>query len=137
MKKLISLLLFISINCFSADWKQISGGWLVDTTSIQRLSNGNLTVWFKSTKSPETITKLTNDLKKVGVYVDYSNYDDTLSLFEINCSKRVHRSLSGVDYSFDNKIINSYDLTNENEKFTPIPPDSIGDNNFKFVCKRK
>jgi hypothetical protein len=136
MKKILPIIfLFFTLNSYSANWKYIDDGWLIDTTSIQRQSNGNIRVWFKHINPPEVITNMTNELRKIGVYKDYSNYSYTLSLFEINCSQRVHRVISGVDYTPDGKIIDSFELPNS--KFSSVLPESEGENNYKYVCKKR
>ena len=136
MKKLILIVLsIISFNCYSSNWKQIPYGWVVDTTSIQKLSNGNIKVWFKHILPTEVTSKIQSDLRNIGIDKNYSNYSYSLSLFEINCSQRTQRSNSGIDYTFDNRVIDSYELPNG--KFSSVIPDSEGDFNFKYICSKK
>jgi len=136
MKKILSIyLMVLTFNCYSATWKKISAYSEIDTSSIQRLSNGNVKFWVRNALLPEVILDLTNNLKSVGVYKDYSNYSYSLVLFEINCSKRLMGTESGMDYSIDNKLINSYDLPNLT--FSSIRPDSDSEVWFKYLCKSK
>lgn len=134
MKKLLLLLIFLSFKSYPADWKYIKGGFIVDTSSIQKLPNGNFKVWFKNILDPDVLADMLNEHKKIGYYKDYSKYFYSLTLYEINCSQRLLQVRSGIDYNFDLNIIDSFNITVDN--FTPIPPGTAGEMNMKFVCKK-
>ena len=132
MKKSITILpvlLFLMLLCFkasAADWQKINDNAFIDVAHIEQTKNGTVMVWLKEIKTKSYITRIQNMSGK-----DYSLYKESISIFEVDCRKKIMTLLDIYDYDINSKLIKSSE--NVKIKIDPVP-DSIGDIYLKIIC---
>ena len=134
MKFILLLTTLLSFNSYSAEWKEVSNIWELDTSSIHKSYNGNTKFWVREVYTKEKISNLKKIQQKHGIKKDYSKYSYTLSMYELNCSERKIGISSNVSYDKNNEVIEKMDF--EFPDMESIVPDSEGENIIQYVCKK-
>jgi hypothetical protein len=141
-----SFLLLIGLFCAygnveGADWKfyavKAEGDikYYYDQESIRRTSKNTVNVSVKRVFiNPK---KLIKKRKELGLTTKgYKNIDFSLTLKEINCHNKMHRSLSFVDVDRKGNVLNSGIINPGASQFMFISPAMVIDELRKIVCRK-
>ena len=107
----------------------------INENSFDRQKNGNIRVWQRDWLRPEVREKLQSDLANVGEYVDFSQYEYSLVLWEYDCLRKRYGPVAGTNYTSRGSVINSYEL--EEPQMRTAIPDSEGYVALTAVCSNK
>lgn len=128
----IGLILFSCMDGWGADWEKHGESdkmfFYYDTGSITRPSKDVVKVRGKLIFKVKGITEMAVEFDK-----KYETLSHSLNLIEIHCAAKKIRRVSFVDYSTDGNVLGS--AQSPEEKWSIIPPDSIGESLYKILCK--
>lgn len=135
---IIAIAILYCAEAIAADWKSLGSdddfSYFYDSATISYPSKAIARVWTK------TIYKEKGRVKSMERFRDnrelsgiIKNVDHTLNLFEIKCPDRKFRTLSGIFYSKNGKVLKTVESTSGPWKF--IPPDTIYETIYELVCK--
>lgn len=124
MKKLITILLLVlSTPSISSDWKEFSktkeDKFYIDKDSISKLDDNTYTYWILRSSLKEESIKSTKT-------------KDTM-----DCKKREYRLTYMIQYS---GVMGQGNVVKEgkiSDGVSPVRPDTMEEDIYKFVCKRK
>lgn len=124
MKKLLTLILFVfSTSSFSSDWREFSqtnfDKFYIDKDSISKLDDNIFTYWI-----------LRSSLKEESI-------KSTKTKDIMNCKRREYRLTYMIQYS---GIMGKGNIIKEgkiSEDFSPVRPDTMEEDIYKFICKKK
>lgn len=115
--------------------ESIGGMYFFNSKNLSFPSKNIIRVWEKAIYTEKGKKQNLQEMKNKGLSAKgYENYGHRKSLKEINCSTKMIRPLSFVDYSKDGNALESFDFSNFSE-WSNIVPDSIGEALYKEVCK--
>jgi len=138
---LLFLIPFLLVSCekSSSDWveymKDNDGNvFSYKKVNIQKDGDNNIVqVWEKEVYSDKGKEKEIQSITKLGLSTErYNKLSELNYLSEIDCKKRMGRTLNIVRYDTNGQTLES---GNVNGKWDYIIPDSNGDTVFKEVCK--
>ena len=141
MKKNISLFslsfLLLLIGCVGDSSNLMKSGNDVSYKTENIQNNGGkyiVQVWEKEVYSDKGEEELIQKMTKNGLSTEgYNKLKETMSLYEIDCNKKMKNILSITDYDMDGKVLLSYSYDKKEWGF--IVPDSKVDSFRKEVCK--
>ncbi|TSK07744.1 MAG: hypothetical protein FPO08_00060 [Geobacter sp.] len=113
---------FIGVPALASEWVDVADGQ-IDVSSIRASTGGNIEFWEKCVWSYE------------GLQGDYPNYSHTKTLGEINCEQKLLRTKLVLVYKNDGTDFN--EKSSGAGKFLPIIPESIGEQVYNFLCRKK
>lgn len=126
------IVFFSCMEGWGEDWEKHGESdkmfFYYDAESIIRPSKDVVKVWGKLIYKVKGITEMVEEFGK-----KYETLSHSLNLIEIHCAEKKIRRLSFVHYSTDGNVLNSGQSPKEN--WSIIPPDSIGESLYKFLCK--
>jgi len=104
-----------------ADWEDngantIGDKYYIDTSSID--NSGPYTRFWVKSISKKSKTSKPKDTQK------------SIMLYEMSCSSKQYRAISGIFYNFDGSIDRESDITD----WDYVPPDSVIDTIMQKVC---
>jgi hypothetical protein len=99
---------------------------------ISSTQDGNVRVWVEFTGEDSKYRAI--KLGSIeGISAErYKNWSSNVILFELNCDNQTIRVVSYRSYDIDGNVIYSDDTI---DPFTPIVPDSVGEDIYRLVCK--
>lgn len=119
----------------AAKWIKTSvEDWSIDVETMEVIPNGLVRFWNRYKLNPEVVADLDRDLKLNGTAKDYSDYSFSVALWEVSCSKRLHRVIVGTDYSSKGIGINSFD-TEKTMALSRVIPSSDFAAVFDETCR--
>jgi len=141
MKKNISLFslsfLLLLIGCVGDSSNLMKSGNDVSYKTENIQNNGGkyiVQVWEKEVYSDKGEEEIIQKMTKNGLSTEgYNKLKETMSLYEIDCNKKMKNILSITDYDMDGKVLLSYSYDKKEWGF--IVPDSKVDSFRKEVCK--
>lgn len=146
MRKVIFLILIllccsIHIRANAAEWIYygVPGNesiqFYYDKTSIVHNPNKTVTVWTKKVFSEKgKRDELSRQLDEGWLMKGFENFSHYKVLYNLNCSTRESRLISGFAYDLNGNILQSVALSEVNQKWEPVIPESYGEALFNKVC---
>ena len=123
MKKILFILLIISIPAY-ADWIKLAsstdGDMYIESNSIRKNGNSVLFWSLQDYKQKNELGDLSMKLKQ-----------------EINCKEETIKIISLVSYSRNMGLGNVNLSGNASREITHIPPGTLNEEIYKFVCNKK
>ena len=123
MKKILYILLIISIPAY-ADWIKLAsstdGDMYVESNSIRKNGNSVLFWSLQDYKQKNELGDLSMKLRQ-----------------EINCKEETIKMISIVSYSKNMGLGNVNLSGNASREITHIPPGTLNEEIYKFVCNKK
>ena len=123
MKKILFILLIISIPAY-ADWIKLAsstdGDMYIESNSIRKNGNSVLFWSLQDYKQKNELGDLSMKLKQ-----------------EINCKEETIKIISIVSYSKNMGLGNVNLSGNASREITHIPPGTLNEEIYKFVCNKK
>jgi hypothetical protein len=134
----IAIAIFSCAEAIAADWKSLGSdddfSYFYDSTTISYPSKAIARVWtktiYKEKGRVKSLERFRDNKELSGII---KNLDHTLNLFEINCLDKKFRTLSGIFYSKNGKVLKTVESTSGPWKF--IPPDTMYEAIYDLVCK--
>ena len=135
---IIAISILYCVEVIAADWKSLGGdddfSYFYDSTSISYPSKKVGRFWTKTVyKDKGRIKAMERFRENKELLGMIKNVDHTLTLLEIDCMENKFRTLSGITYSKDGRILKSVDSTPSTWKF--IPPHTMYEAFREIVCK--
>jgi hypothetical protein len=135
---IIGIAILYCIEVIAADWKSLGSdddfSYFYDSATISYPSKAIARVWtktiYKEKGRVKTMERFRGNKELSGII---KNVDHTLNLFEINCLDKKFRTLSGIFYSKNGKVLKTVESTSGLWKF--IPPDTMYEAIYEVVCK--
>ena len=128
----IGLILFSCMDGWGEDWEKHGESdkmfLYYDAGSLTRPSKDVVRVRGKLIFKVKGIAEMVEEFGK-----KYETLSHSLNVIELHCAEKKIRRLSFVYYSADGNVLGSGQ--SPEEKWSIIPPDSVGESLYKILCK--
>ncbi len=133
MKALIILIsvLFIGQKSVCQDWvyagSDAEGTKYYAKSSYVSKDYGKIKIWTKRESKKTTV-------KKNGKTLTYLNAKE-LQLIVVDCSEKKIKSITTIVYNAQGKVVDSYTLSDYEQEWIDIVPDSLGEAMLEKICE--